>query len=128
MNKPEQPLQEHVNPNGTFMYIPITVVIGPDVTIGIRTQFLGRVTIGQGSVIGQDTIVYQNVIIQNRVTIGAGCIVGHDALIGHEAIIGEHSHVTPNAVVPRYWRIPAQSIVNQSEGHGTVVLPRHWPK
>lgn len=65
MNKPERPLQEHVNPDGTFMYIPITVVIGPDVTIGIRTQFLGRVTIGQGSVIGQDTIIYQNVIIQN---------------------------------------------------------------
>lgn len=128
MSKPERPLRKHVNPDGSFMYIPTTVVIGPDVTIGVRTRFLDKVTIGQGSIISRDTIIYQNVVIQNRVTIGAGCIIGHDALIGHEAIIGEQSHVTPNATVPRYWRIPAQSIVNESGSHGAVVLPRDWPK
>ena len=128
MSKPERPLRKHVNSDGSFVYVPAAVIIGPDVTIGVRTRFLDKVTIGQGSIISRDTIIYQNVVIQNRVTIGAGCIIGHDALIGHEAIIGEHSHVTPSAKVPRYWRIPAQSIVNLSEGYGTVVLPRHWPK
>ncbi|MGB4762160.1 MAG: hypothetical protein WBP12_02260 [Candidatus Saccharimonas sp.] len=125
---PERPLQKHVNPGGSVIYVPNTVIIGPDVTIGIRTRFLGRVTIGQGSVINRDTIIYQSVTVQNRVTIGAGCVIGHDALIGHEAIIGEHSHVTPNANVPRYWRIPAQSIVNESDGRRPVILPRQWPR